>query len=69
MDAGTAVEQGGSKELRTMQTYKNPKIVTNYAFFCSATMLTSKIIPQITEKHSEVSGCANSCDIFVSIRS
>jgi len=32
-------------------------------------MLTSKIIPEILEKHFEVSGCANSCNKLCSIRS
>jgi len=41
-DAGTAVGQGTVIELRAMETYQ--KIITNYACFCSATMLTSKII-------------------------
>jgi len=32
-------------------------------------MLTSKIITEIIENHSEFSGCANSCNKFVSNRS
>jgi len=31
----------GNKELKTMETYKK-KNVTNYAFFCSEIILTSK---------------------------
>jgi len=42
-------------------------IVTTYACFCSTTMFTSKIIPEIMENHSEGSGCANSCNKFVSL--
>jgi len=49
-----------------MQTYnKQQKIVTNNACFCSATMLTSKIIPEITENHTEDCGCTESCNKFV----
>jgi len=65
-DAGTAVGQGGgSKSVKG----NKQKIVTDYACFCSATMLTSKKIPEIIENHSEVLGCANSCNKFVSNRS
>jgi len=59
-------DRGAVKELRTMQAYKKQKIVTKYAFFCSATMLTSRLITEIIENHSEVSVCANSCNKFVS---
>jgi len=31
---------GAVKQLRAMETYKNQKIVTNYACFCSGTTLT-----------------------------
>jgi len=65
-DAGTTVGQGGVKEFRAMQTLQKP--VTNCACFRSSTMLTSKIIAEIIENHSEVYGCANSCNKFVSIR-
>jgi len=58
--------RGVVKELRAMQAYKKQKIVTNYVCFCSATMLTSRLITEIIENHSEVSGCANSCNKFVS---
>jgi len=51
-----------------METYKKQTNVTKYACFCSATMLTSKIVTQITENHSESSGCTNSCNKFVSSR-
>jgi len=53
--------------LRAMETYK--KIVTNYVYFCLSTMLTSKIITEIIENHSELSGCPNSCNKFISGRS
>jgi len=41
---------------------KQTKSFTNYACFCSATMLTSKIITEIIEKHSEFSVWVNSCN-------
>jgi len=40
---------GAVKELRAMQSYKEQKIVSSHACFCSATMLTSNIIPEIIE--------------------
>jgi len=44
-DAGTAVGGGlGSKRVEAKNTLKNKKILTNNAYSCSATMLTSKII-------------------------
>jgi len=43
---------------------KRKENVTNCAFFCSATMLTSKVLPENIENQSEVSGCANSCNVF-----
>jgi len=48
---------------------KNKKIVTNNVCFCSSTMLTSKIITEIIENHSEFSGYSESCNDCVSIRS
>ena len=57
---------GTGKGLSAIETYKAKKIVTNYACFCSATMLTKKITTKIIENHSESSGCANSCNQFVS---
>jgi len=60
---------GAEKDLRAMQTYKKQKNFTNYARFCLATMLASKVIPEIVENHSEISGCANICNKFVSIQS
>jgi len=67
-DDGTAA--GGAVEmLRAMETYKNKKIVSNYVFFCSSTMLTLKIITEIIENHSEFSGFRNSCSKFISSRS
>jgi len=42
---------------------KSKKIITNCSCFCSATVLTSKIITKITENHSESSGCANQVDL------
>jgi len=46
---------------------KNKKLIASYAFFCSATILTSKIITKlqktiitkITENHSEFSAWAH----------
>jgi len=34
---------GAAKQWSAMETYKNNKIVIKYVFFCSSTMLTSKI--------------------------
>jgi len=45
------------------------KNLTNYDCFCAATMLTSKIIAEHIEDHSEISDCANNCNEFVSSRS
>jgi len=64
------VRQGGAmKELRAMETYKKQKIVTNYYCFCASTTLTSKIVAEIVENHSEFYGCTNSCSKIVSNRS
>jgi len=41
-----------------MEICKKQKIVTNYACFCAATMLTSKILAEIIENLSEFSGWA-----------
>jgi len=49
--------------------YEKQKIVTNSVYFCSSTMLTSKIITGIIENHSEFSGCSKSCNEYVSSRS
>ena len=69
-DAGAATGQGGAvKQLRAIGTYKNKKIVTNYACFCSSTTLASKMITEIIKNHSEFSGCPKSCNKFVSSRS
>jgi len=38
--------RGAVTNLRTMEIYKKQKIVTNYACYCSATMLTSKIVKE-----------------------
>ena len=66
-DAGTA---GGQwKGWGQWKLAKNKNIMTNCACFHAATMLTSKIIAGITENHSEFSGCANSCNKYVSSRS
>jgi len=64
--AEAAVEQGPVKVLREMQTYKKQKVIPQYVSFCSATMLTSKIITEDVENHSECCGCVNSCNKFVS---
>ena len=48
---------------------KTKKIVTYYVCFCSSAMLTSKIITEIIENHSEFSGCSKSCNHYVSSRS
>jgi len=67
--AEAAVGQGSVKALREVQTYKKQKIIHQYVCFCSATMLTSKIITESVENHSECCGCVNSCKKFVSTRS
>jgi len=45
------------------------QIVNNYACFCAATTLTSKIIAEIIENRYEFCGCANGCNKFRSGRS
>jgi len=64
--AEAAVGQGSIKALKEMQIYKKHKILHQYVCFCSATMLTSKIITESVEHHSECCGCVNSCSKFVS---
>jgi len=66
--AGAAVGQGSVKVLREIQTYKKQKIIHQYVCFCSATLLTAKIITESVENHSECCGCVNSCNKFVSTR-
>jgi len=66
--AEAAVEQGSVKVLREMQIYKKHKILHQYVCFCSA-MLTSKIITESVENHSECCGCVNRCNKFASTRS
>ena len=68
-NAGTAVVMGEIKELRPMETFKSKKNYQSYACFCSAAiMLTSKIITEIVENHSEFSVWTNSCNtLFMSI--
>ena len=53
---------GAVKQFMAMETYKKQKNFSYYACFCSSTMLTSKIITEIIENHSEFSGCSKSCD-------
>jgi len=48
---------GEVKVLRAIENCKTQKIVTNYACFCAVTTLTSKIIAEIIENHSEIYGC------------
>ena len=67
-DAGKAVGQGGSKWVEGNGNLQKTKYI-NCACFCAATMLTSEVITEIIENHSEVSGWANSCNKFVSNRS
>jgi len=64
-DGAAVVQEGGSKKLRVMETYEKQKNGYQYACFCSATMLTAEILTEITEHHSEFSGCVNSCNKFV----
>ena len=63
--AGTPEQRKG----RGVMELIKKKIVTTYACVCAATMLTSKIITEITETHLELYVCANSCNELVSIRS
>jgi len=67
-DAGAAAAQESGKRVEEGDGNLH-KLVANYDFFCSATMLTTKMISEITENHSEISGCANSCNQFISSRS
>jgi len=64
--AGAAVGQGISKSVEENATYKKQKIIHQYVCFCSATMLTSKIITESVENHSACCRCVNSCNEFVS---
>jgi len=50
--AEAAVGQRSVKVLRAIQTYKKQKILHQYVCFCSATMLTSKIITESVENRS-----------------
>jgi len=59
--AGAAVGQGSVKVLREMRTYEKQKILHQYVCFGSARMLTSKVITESVENHSEYCGCVNSC--------
>jgi len=54
-----AVGQGPVKALREMQNDNKEKILHQYVCFCSATMLTLKIITESVENHSECCGCVN----------
>ena len=64
VDDGAAERGGGSKKVESNGNLKK-KIVTNCACFCSATMLSSTIITDVIESHSEFSGCANNCNQFI----
>ena len=46
---------------------KTKQNITNYNFFCSSTMLATKIITEIIEKRSEFSGCTNVAIIFFQV--
>jgi len=65
--AGAAVGQGSVKVWSEIQIYKRHKILHQYVCFCSATVLTSKIITESVD--SECCGGVNSCNKFVSTRS
>jgi len=60
---------GAVQKLREMETYKKQTNLHQYFCFCSVTILTSKIITEIIENHSEFFCWVNSCNKFVSIRS
>jgi len=51
-----------------MQTSKKQQILHQYACFCSATMLTSKMLTDSVENHPECYGCVNICNKFVLTR-
>jgi len=53
--------KGAVKELRAMEPYKKRKFVSN---FCSATMLSSIIITEIMENHSEFFECVTAAIKF-----
>jgi len=66
-DAGTAAGSSDRvKGNRNLQKRKN-RCFTMYTCFCSATMLTLKIITETIENHSEFSGCANSAINFFQV--
>jgi len=67
--AEAAVGQGSVKVLREMLTDKKQKMLLQYVCSCSATMLTSKIITESVENHSECRECVNSRNKLVSTRS
>jgi len=48
---------------------KNKQNRNQLYLFLFSNDVDSKIIPEMIENHSVVSGCANSCNKFVSIRS
>jgi len=67
---GAGVGQGEQENiLGQRKLMKNKKIVTNSVCFCSSSMLTSKIITEVIENHSEFSGYSKSCNDYVSSRS
>jgi len=66
---GAAVGQGSVIVLGEMQTYKKQNILDQYVCFCSETMLTSEIITESVENHSECCEYVISCSKFVSDRS
>jgi len=48
---------------------KTKKPRYKYAYFCSATMLTSKVMTKIIENRYEFFECADICNKFISSRS
>jgi len=62
--AEAAIGQGSVMVLREIKIYKKHKILHQYVCFSSATMLSSKIITESEENHSECCECVNSCNIF-----
>ena len=67
-DAGAAVGQGSSNRVEGNGNLSKTKKRYKVCLFLLSTILTSKIITKITENHSKFSGCANSCNKFVSGR-
>jgi len=67
-DAGTAVGQGGKRKWRAMEAIKKQKSPYQLCLLLFRHNVDLKNITEIIENRSEFSGCANSCNKFVSNR-